>query len=1107
MVPDRIGRYRIEGKLGIGGMGEVYRAWDEDLDRRVAIKLIRAGAESTRSRKRFRREARMVAALDHPAIVRIHDILPWKDRDCIVMEYVEGRTLTELVGGRPLDLERALALALEITGGLAAAHARSIVHRDLKADNIMVTSAGHPTPGSAKILDFGLAKQLASESREPTVSVEGTLVGTFHSMSPEQIRGTEVDCRSDLFSLGTLLYQMATGEAPFRGDSANEILAQVLTQSQPPARQLNPEIPQELSQLIERLLEKPPDRRPQSAEEVIAVLAPLAAEASGPAPFVRSPAGPGAARATGAGTADPAESATVVGERSTVPLGRRVGFAGRQALLAVAAVTVAAVVAVWIIRYLTAGPPSVAVLGFENRTGRENEAWLSTAISEILIANLAAGDKARIVTGDQIAPVMKELSLDAGDRLSSQQLQLLRSHLRVDFFLVGFYETGVDPTAQHLRLLLRLRNAAGGAIEAEGDDEGTWKQLFLVVHRAAEPIREAVGIGQIPPDQERTAGSWFPADAEAARRYSEGLEKLRNFELLDARDDLQAAITADPQHPLPYYALSLALFDLEHNREAEQAAQKARERSASLPRSKQLEIEARYYAMAGDWEEAEESYRELNREYPHELSYGLGLADTLIQARKSEQALEIIEGLRHSRLLIPSGGRLDIAAARANIDLHAYEEAKRLARIAGQEAEHSGTPLLAAQARLEEAKALEFSGGYPEAITALDRAMVDYLAVDNWKGAAETLSLASIILSKQGNYRRAMEKIERARRIYRDSGDIYNEAVVGLNMGSNLMDLGRIVEAETTIDESLGMFKLLGAELEAATANAALGTAFQDAGRIPDARRRYEEAAVVFEKLDAKPERASVLTNLGQLFLIEGELARAQSRFEAALEIDQDINDPFGKAYDRIMLGEVLATRGELAGARKYYDMALDKLNKQEDSPNIAEANLRLAALELSEDNFGRARELAKAAETAFQEANLRTLAELAKLLQGRVLLSQPRPDLSRVRKILDGAEFVDNVVEDPRIRFELEIVAARWAAQSGESAETAVGGLDQTAEDAAAAGYLAYVFEARLAAAEIEMDEGDVAGATARLDALIKDAESKGFGLIVRRAAAVRGR
>jgi tetratricopeptide (TPR) repeat protein len=261
--PRTIGPYTLETRLGAGGMGEVYQAYDERLDRRVAIKLIRPErVEDETTRERFRREARAAARLSHPAIVQIHDILETGESDAIVMELVPGHSLAELLLDGPLDLRTALRLGREIAEGLEAAHAKGILHRDLKPENVLVTPGGH-----AKILDFGLAKPL-EDGLEPGLTRERTVVGTCRSMSPEQARGLPLDARSDLFSLGVLLYEMLTGRVPFSGVTALDTLANVCSAGQVPIRDLEPAVPEILSDLIDQLLEKDPARRPAAAREV-----------------------------------------------------------------------------------------------------------------------------------------------------------------------------------------------------------------------------------------------------------------------------------------------------------------------------------------------------------------------------------------------------------------------------------------------------------------------------------------------------------------------------------------------------------------------------------------------------------------------------------------------------------------------------------------------------------------------------------------------------------------------------------------------------------------------------------------------------------------------
>lgn len=245
-------------------MGVVYRGFDEALLRPVALKRLLPDRADATTRKRFRREAQAASRLNHPSIVHIYDIVETPDGDWIVMELVEGRPLDDLTG--ELDVPQALRIAREVAEGLAEAHGIGVIHRDLKTSNVMVTKSGR-----AKILDFGIAK-VAQGSDDTVLSQVGTIIGTFHAMSPEQAMGRPIDPRSDLFSLGTLLYELLTGTSPFRGNNSTETLARVCSYRQPPVHRLRREIPQEVSELVDHLLQKDPDLRPHSAQDVVAAL-------------------------------------------------------------------------------------------------------------------------------------------------------------------------------------------------------------------------------------------------------------------------------------------------------------------------------------------------------------------------------------------------------------------------------------------------------------------------------------------------------------------------------------------------------------------------------------------------------------------------------------------------------------------------------------------------------------------------------------------------------------------------------------------------------------------------------------------------------------------
>jgi len=556
MIGKTFSQYRILDRLGAGGMGEVYVAEDQLLGRKVALKFLSdALAQDEAAADRFLREARTASALNHPHICTIHEIGYAGGRPFLVLELLEGRTLIEEIDGKPLPLDRLIQFGIQIADALDAAHAIGIVHRDIKPGNIFVTRRG-----DIKVLDFGLAKLTVRQTshvastvapHERELTGTGMTLGTVAYMSPEQARGEDVDVRSDLFSFGVVLYQMATGRSPFGGSTTAVLFDQILNRTPAPAVSVNPDVPPDLERILSKALEKDRDLRYGSAADMRADLKRLQRERN-------------------SGRVAAATAATSVAERAPRP-----GRMKPIALSAAAIIIIAAAVGYWRWSGGDRRIDSVAVLPFVNASGTPDTEYLSDGITETLINDLSQLPGVRVAArslafrykGKDVDP------LQVGRELNVRAVITGRVAMRGNSLVIQSDVMDVSMASQ----------IWGNRYTRSLSD------LLAVQDDIAGEIVDTLSV-RLTGEEKKRATKRYTDDAEAYQLYLKGRFYWNQGTIAGYKKSieyLQQAIAKDPNYALAYAGLAdsslfLGSFYVEAISEAKAAALKAIELDASL---------------------------------------------------------------------------------------------------------------------------------------------------------------------------------------------------------------------------------------------------------------------------------------------------------------------------------------------------------------------------------------------------------------------------------------------------------------------------------------------------------------------------------------------
>ena len=751
---------------------------------------------------------------------------------------------------------------------------------------------------------------------------------------------------------------------------------------------------------------------------------------------------------------------------------------------------------------------SIAVLGFRNLSGRPEEGWLSTALSEMLSTELEAGEKLRLVSGEDIARTKLDLPLADADSLSRNTLARLHKDLDSDLIVLGSYTALGEKPGTRIRLDLRLQDTAAGETIADVAVVGGEADLFDLVSQAGSRLRDKLGVEAVSPVEEVGIRASLPSNRDAARLYSEGLARLRVFDALEARDLLQQATDADPKFSLAHSALAEAWSRLGYDKKAQQEARQAYELAANLSREERLLTEGRYREINHENERAIEIYRTLFTLFPDNLDYGLKLAAAQVRGSKGHDALATVESLRKLPPPASEDPRIDLQEAAAWGALSELKQVQQPLARAVEKARAQGSRLIMAEAQNRQCRMFSYLGQVQNAVAACREARDTCASAGDHQGEATALRTWADAITET-DAPESIRLYQQALTIFRKNGSEAGTAAVLNNLGLVYEAQGDLATAEKMHRQALASFLLLDDKAREGAATLNIANERMEQGDLRGALQLYEESLHLWE-----PENGGSIAlagyNIALIHELEGNLAAAKQGFEQSLATWQKIGDQDSSAYAMWSLGNLLLQEADFSGARKMYEQALALRTTAGDKLSMAETQLRLAELSLEEEHSPVEQEAAvRKALEVFQKQKARDDETQAWCLLARALLAQGKA--ATAKEAMQHAQSLAAKSQNPEIRWRTAIAGARIESAEKDAAHSAAGiatrkELAATITKSQEMHYQGIALDARLALAEIEMKAGQITAGRAHLAMIEADAKAKGYNLVARKAAVARG-
>jgi len=935
MIGRTVSHYRILGKLGEGGMGVVYLAEDTLLGRRVAIKTIhsRPGADDRHFRARFLREARAVSALSHPHIATIYDYGETEDGEpYIVMELIKGATLGELMLTEKLNISRAIEIIKQVGEALAEAHRQGIIHRDIKPTNVVINERGH-----VKVLDFGLAKQVALEAADitdperQTLMVahtrEGLIVGTPMYLSPEQALGNEVDARSDLFSLGSLLYECIAGKPSFFGKSAADICAKVLRDDPPPPSTLNPDVPKELDRITLKSLAKKTEARYQTADEMIAELQSVQANLFTDATNTITRLIPSAVATRPSGAL---ATLSDIFRRPRLPIGYVVG-----ALLAVTVL----MLGIW---YLVRARP--------HQPNADAQRFYETGANALRAGSFFQASKAlslAIASDDQFALAHARLAeawmeLDYSDRAKDELLRVGELSPNRSLFtpVEALYLDAITATVR--RDFPRAITAYAEIARLQPDQS----YVYVDRGRAYEKNNQL----------DKAIESYTTATSKDSQNAT---AFLRLGVLQGRKHNLAEAGTAFDKADTIYQALG----------NVEGRAEVALQRGVLLNDIAGKVLEAR-----AQLEQAREIAKVVTNTY-QQIKILFQLSSVAIKEAQTDQAQQYAR----EAVQLAQANQMESLIARGNIEIGNvylgrgnYNDAENYFQQALEAAQHYGGRQNEARARLSLASLYIQRGETDRGLGFEEQALAFYQPGGYRTETSQALLLRGRAYKQKGDYKAALQSFEDQLKLAEQSGDQSQIAYCHGSIGSLLFAQEQYAEARQHFEEGRARYKSLGNQLYEGYALMNLGAALWKLGNYDESRKMLQQASEI-----AKQKASSFTALQAAIDLVEAEISLSDRKFaEAGAKAKQALDlaggENKGVAVEaNNLMGLSQALSGRAAAGLALCQQASDTVVSLTDPLLRAKSQLALAEVALIAGDAKRAVESAREAQTFFANSGM----------------------------------------------------------------------------------------------------------------------------------------